>query len=53
MAALVLVHELCHLRVPGHGAAFWREVRLALADADRHARWFAEEEPRLWRGAVR
>ncbi|MEU1826146.1 YgjP-like metallopeptidase domain-containing protein [Streptomyces abikoensis] len=50
---LVLVHELCHLRVPGHGTAFWREVRLALPDADTRMRWFAEAEPRLWRGAVR
>ncbi|MFE9883596.1 M48 family metallopeptidase [Streptomyces scopuliridis] len=50
---LVLVHELCHARVPGHGAAFRREVRLALPDADARERWFADEEPRLWRGAVR
>ncbi|MCF3166281.1 DUF45 domain-containing protein [Streptomyces violaceoruber] len=50
---LVLVHELCHLRVAGHGAAFRREVRLALPGADELERWFAEEEPRLWRGAVR
>jgi predicted metal-dependent hydrolase len=47
---LVLVHELCHLRQPGHGPAFHREMRLVLSDADRRQKWFAEEEPRLWRG---
>jgi predicted metal-dependent hydrolase len=49
---LVLVHELCHLRVPGHGAAFRREVRLALPDALALERRFEQEEPLLWRGAV-
>ncbi|WP_421107799.1 M48 family metallopeptidase [Streptomyces sp. NEAU-S77] len=50
---LVLVHELCHLREPGHGPRFQREVRLALPDADARERRFAEEEPLLWRGLVR
>ncbi|WP_051804115.1 M48 family metallopeptidase [Streptomyces sp. NRRL S-474] len=50
---LVLVHELCHLRVPGHGGAFRELVRRALPDADERERRFAEEEPDLWRGAVR
>jgi predicted metal-dependent hydrolase len=50
---LVLVHELCHQRAAGHGAAFRRQVRLALSDADERERWFAEQEPQLWRGAVR
>ncbi|MFF6881538.1 M48 family metallopeptidase [Streptomyces sp. NPDC012474] len=49
---LVLIHELCHLKYPGHGAAFRRAVRLALPDADVRERQFAQEEPRLWRGAV-
>ncbi|MFJ2441841.1 YgjP-like metallopeptidase domain-containing protein [Streptomyces sp. NPDC087658] len=53
MVDLVLVHELCHLRAAGHGAAFRREVRLTLPDADALERWFADEEPHLWRGAVR
>ncbi|MFC9751782.1 M48 family metallopeptidase [Streptomyces sp. NPDC056921] len=50
---LVLVHELCHLRATGHGAAFRREVRLVLPDADAREKRFAEAEPELWRGAAR
>lgn len=50
---LVLVHELCHLRAAGHGAAFRRQVRLVLPDADAREELFAEAEPELWRGAVR
>ncbi|MEU2388105.1 SprT family zinc-dependent metalloprotease [Streptomyces sp. NPDC012461] len=50
---LVLVHELCHLRIPGHGAAFRGLVRRTLPDADERERRFVEQEPGLWRGAVR
>ncbi|WP_405811753.1 M48 family metallopeptidase [Streptomyces sp. NBC_01520] len=50
---LVLVHELCHLRATGHGAAFRREVRLVLPDADAREELFARVEPGLWRGAIR
>lgn len=50
---LVLVHELCHLRTPGHGAAFRGHLRRTLPDADERERRFAEQEPELWRGAVR
>ncbi|MDX3683132.1 DUF45 domain-containing protein [Streptomyces sp. AK04-4c] len=50
---LVLVHELCHLRAAGHGAAFRREVRLVLPDADAREEIFARVEPGLWRGAIR
>ncbi|MEU7383059.1 SprT family zinc-dependent metalloprotease [Streptomyces sp. NPDC042207] len=50
---LVLVHELCHLRAPGHGPAFRGHLRRTLPDADERERRFVEEEPRLWRGAVR
>lgn len=31
----LLVHELCHLRVPNHGAAFWRLVEACMPDWDR------------------
>ncbi|MBO0915900.1 M48 family metallopeptidase [Streptomyces laculatispora] len=50
---LVLVHELCHLRAPGHGVAFRRQVRLVLPDAEEREKLFADAEPALWRGAVR
>lgn len=50
---LVLVHELVHLEVRGHGAEFRRRVRLALPDAEERERRFGAEEPLLWRGAVR
>ncbi|MFJ5533632.1 M48 family metallopeptidase [Streptomyces sp. NPDC093261] len=49
----VITHELCHLKVPGHGPRFRREMRLALPDADRRESWFAVEEPMMWRGLVR
>ncbi|MCX4964967.1 M48 family metallopeptidase [Streptomyces sp. NBC_00654] len=50
---LVLVHELCHARVAGHGAAFRRQVRRVLPDAETRERQFAEADPELWRGAIR
>lgn len=49
----VLVHELCHLREPGHGSAFRREMSLALPDFERRETWFEKEDPLLWRGKVR
>ncbi len=49
----VLVHELCHLKEPGHGPAFRREMTLALPDFTQREAWFEREEPYLWRGATR
>ncbi|MFB8756232.1 M48 family metallopeptidase [Streptomyces nigra] len=49
---LVLVHELCHLRVRGHSEAFHRLLRRTLPDAEVRKRVLAETEPDLWRGAV-
>ncbi|MGW0034193.1 M48 family metallopeptidase [Streptomyces sp. NPDC003314] len=49
----VLIHELCHLKEPGHGAAFRREMSLALPDFERREAWFEAEDPLLWRGKVR
>lgn len=49
---LVLVHELTHLKVSAHGAAFRHRMRMILTDLDALERRFAEAEPTLWRGAV-
>ncbi len=49
---LVLVHELTHLKVSAHGAAFRHRMRMVLADLEALERCFAEAEPVLWRGAV-
>lgn len=49
---LVLVHELTHLTVAAHGAAFRRRMRLVLGDLEELERRFAQAEPELWRGAV-
>lgn len=38
----VVVHELCHLRVRNHQAAFWRLVAEVLPDYARHRRWLRE-----------
>jgi predicted metal-dependent hydrolase len=35
----VVVHELCHLRVPNHQAAFWRLVGRILPDFEEQRRW--------------
>ncbi|HYZ25304.1 MAG TPA: SprT family zinc-dependent metalloprotease [Geminicoccaceae bacterium] len=35
----VVVHELCHLRVPNHQAAFWRLVGQVLPDFAEHRHW--------------
>lgn len=49
---LVLVHELTHLKVSAHGAAFRRRMRMVLGDLESLERRFAEAELDLWRGAV-
>ncbi|MEU8485593.1 YgjP-like metallopeptidase domain-containing protein [Streptomyces sp. NPDC048641] len=49
---LVLVHELTHLKVPAHGAAFRHRMGMVLGDLEALERRFAEVEPDLWRGAV-
>ena len=35
----VVVHELCHLRVPNHSRAFWRLVASILPDYKESKRW--------------
>lgn len=49
---LVLVHELTHLKVSAHSAAFRHRMRMVLADLESLERRFAEAEPTLWKGAV-
>ncbi|MGA4839458.1 M48 family metallopeptidase [Streptomyces sp. G45] len=49
---LVLVHELAHLKVSGHGVAFRRAMRAVLPDIEALERRFGEVEASLWRGAV-
>jgi predicted metal-dependent hydrolase len=43
----VVVHELAHLRVFGHGPRFWALVRRHVPDADRHRHWLREHEAEL------
>jgi predicted metal-dependent hydrolase len=31
----LLVHELCHLRIPHHGKAFWRLLDACMPDWER------------------
>lgn len=40
----LLVHELCHLRVPHHGAEFWRLLTLCMPDWERWRRRLDEVE---------
>ena len=35
----VVVHELCHLRVFGHGPRFWGLVATRIPDHALHRRW--------------
>ncbi len=35
----VVVHELCHLRVFGHGPRFWDLVATRVPDHAAHRRW--------------
>ncbi len=35
LADYVIVHELVHTRVPGHGRSFWAELERRLPDARR------------------
>ncbi|WP_328604173.1 M48 family metallopeptidase [Amycolatopsis sp. NBC_00345] len=49
---LVLVHELTHLKISAHSAAFRHRMRMVLGDLESLERRFAAAEPELWRGAV-
>ncbi len=43
----VVVHELCHLRVPNHSKAFWRLLEGALSGWHHSARWLREHGSEL------
>lgn len=43
----VAVHELCHLRVFGHGPAFWALLATRVADYDDVRRWLRRHGPEL------
>ena len=38
----VIVHELCHLRVPNHSKKFWREVALVVPDYKVRQQWLKD-----------
>lgn len=40
----VVVHELCHFRVPNHSPKFWKEVEKILPDYKRQRDWLRENE---------
>jgi hypothetical protein len=43
----VVVHELCHLRVFGHGPRFWDLVATRIPDHRAHRRWLRAHAPEL------
>jgi predicted metal-dependent hydrolase len=43
----VVVHELAHLRVAGHGPRFWALVDRHAPEAEHHRRWLRRNESRL------
>jgi predicted metal-dependent hydrolase len=43
----VVVHELAHLRVAGHGPAFWRLVKQHFADPQRARKWLRDHHDEI------
>jgi len=43
----VVIHELAHLRVPGHSRAFWAVVRRHAPDPEGARRWLREHHGEL------
>jgi predicted metal-dependent hydrolase len=42
----IIAHELVHLRVPNHGAEFWRRLERAMPDYEERKQWLAEQGSR-------
>jgi hypothetical protein len=43
----IVVHELCHLKIPDHSARFWRALKSVLPDHDRQREWLRQNGSRL------
>ncbi len=43
----VVIHELCHLRVPNHSRQFWRQLEAAAAGWQEQAAWLSEHGAEL------
>ena len=43
----VVVHELCHLKVPNHSPMFWRKVEDILPDYRERKKWFKANAPNM------
>ncbi|WP_329616139.1 M48 family metallopeptidase [Streptomyces brevispora] len=48
----VIAHELAHVRVPGHGAEFWRLLGLALPEFEARRTELDELGRRMWMGDI-
>ncbi|MFF1902261.1 M48 family metallopeptidase [Kitasatospora sp. NPDC058218] len=48
----VIAHELAHVRVPGHGAEYWRLLRSALPECESRRGELDELGRRMWMGDV-
>ena len=43
----VIIHELCHLKVPNHGQSFWNLVGGVMPDYDRRKLWLKQNHSML------
>lgn len=48
----VIAHELAHVRVPGHGAAYWRLLGQALPEYEERRTELDELGRRMWMGEI-